>query len=79
MVSMRHLVRNTTKLKARFISSFDSDDAIAAKNKYITDMRRKESGYMKKLVAVSVVGLIAGYYYLVHVVDYPEEFCDAEE
>ena len=79
MFTMRRFVRNTTNLRARLMSSSNSDDVMSAKNKYISEMRRKESGYMKKLMAVSIVGLVAGYYYLVHVVDYPEEFCDEEQ
>ena len=79
MFSMRHLVRNASNIKTRLMSSFNSDDVMSAKNKYISDMRRKESGYMKKLMAASVVGLFSGYYYLVHVVEYPEEFYDEEE
>ena len=79
MFPMRRLVRQTANVRARLMSSSNGDDLLSAKDKYVRDMRRKESGYMKKLMSVSIVGLCAGYYYLVHVVDYPEEFCDAEE
>ena len=79
MFPMRRLVRHTTNVRARLMSSSNGDDLMSAKDKYVRDMRRVESGYMKKLMALSIVGLLAGYYYIVHVVDYPEEFCDEEE
>jgi hypothetical protein len=79
-MSLRRLLSTTgTKCGIRFISSVKDEDLLTSKILRNKEIRRIEVGYARKLLAISAVGVAAGYYYFEYIHEDPIEYLDDDK
>lgn len=79
-MSVRRLLCKTgTKCATRLMSSVKDEDLLSSKLLRNKEIRRIEVGYAKKLLAISTVGIAAGYYYFEYIHEDPIEYYDDDE